>query len=690
MPEPAQTEPAAPDQEQAEIRSALDDFSRTAGDPLPLFVALFDRVRRNAAGGISGIVARHSFFLSILECEPSLQEAVRERAAELFESRNQVSFYTDSGILPNTGFFSELWRRMVHRILPDIPQPHLLQDAIASIYRWDKDHVWLSRSWERNTDFWRLIRPLETTRREALRKTLDQLLEALQVLSVRIAGLGLEPELLRIMPELARHGSAFMALSAETQRFVESYRASLLGDGPEPQDERHLLVLVDQCRDAMGRAEKKALKMGTSLPLTYILVRLGQSLRRMELLAELVGTSITQRGTADLTERWAGFYRDAVIGLNCRNRIRSHIGGLAGLLALRVTENASVKGEHYIAADRREYGHMFRSAAGAGLLIGGMALLKVLAAKMPLAPLPQALAYSTIYAACFVAAYMLHFTIATKQPAMTAATLAAGISMAKPGRRKWDDVAALTVNTVRSQIAAIAGNVLVAFPTALAVVWGCDCFAGTSLVSAEKAGRLLHDLHPLRSLALPHAAVAGGYLFFSGLVNGYFDNRAAYMRIGERIAALGWLRRLAGPARADRIGAYFHDHLGGIMGNALFGVMLGSTPMLGKIIGLPLDIRHIAFSAANLAYALASVDFQLPAGELLWCCAGVALIGLVNLIVSFSLALWTALKSRGVDRVPLLEILRAIGGKFLAEPLNFFRIPAERLASAPGKSASEN
>lgn len=678
MSDKSQPEPAISKQEEMEIRRALDRFVEATENPLSLWIALFDQIRHGCSGDPARIAAKYSLFLTLLAEESSYREAVRERIIDLFEGLSQVSFYTDAGILPNTGFFSELWRRIVHRILPDVPNLRLMQDAIATIFHGEKDYLWLVPSRNRKTSLWHLIRPMETPRKETLWKTLDQLLEALQVLGIRIASLGVDPELLRIMPELARHGSPFLALSAESQRFVDAYRASITDDATVPQNERHLLVLIQQCEEATERAGKKASQLGTSLRLTYILVRLGQSLRRFTLLGELLGSRMSDRDETEITDLWVGFFRDALVGLSRRNSIRSHIASLIGLLALRVTENASIKGEHYIAANRQEYRLMFRSAAGAGLLIGAMALLKALGAKVQLAPILQALLYSVIYAVCFVAAYMLHFTIATKQPAMTAATLAANLGSVKPGRRKWDDVVALTVNTARSQIAAIAGNVFVAFPTALAVLLACNFFASHSLLSSEKAGHLLHDLHPFQSLALIHAAIAGFYLFLSGLITGYFDNRAVYMRIGERIATLRWLRSLTGPARADRIGVYIHDHLGGLMGNTLFGVMLGSTGVFGQIIGLPVDIRHIAFSAANLAYALVTIKFQLPLAVFMWSFLGVCLIGMVNLIVSFSLALWTALKSRGIRDVPFLEIFRVLWQKFLAEPRSFFRVPEEQ------------
>ena len=108
------------------------------------------------------------------------------------------------------------------------------------------------------------------------------------------------------------------------------------------------------------------------------------------------------------------------------------------------------------------------------------------------------------------------------------------------------------------------------------------------------------------------------------------------------------MRRLTGKERALRFGNYLQAHMGGIMGNFLFGCMLGSTGVIGTILGLPLDIRHIAFSSANLGYALVGFDFALPLRAVLWATLGIAAIGLTNLAVRFALALPTALFARCV------------------------------------------
>lgn len=84
------------------------------------------------------------------------------------------------------------------------------------------------------------------------------------------------------------------------------------------------------------------------------------------------------------------------------------------------------------------------------------------------------------------------------------------------------------------------------------------------------------------------------------------------------------------------------------MGNLLFGLMLGGAGFIGFIFGLPIDIRHVAFASANLGYALGALDFGLDAANLAWVVLGVTLIALTNLLVSFVLALWVALRARNL------------------------------------------
>ena len=667
------------------LEIVLDRLVRGADDPVELVRALVDALRpEDPADGETPSNRLALLARLIAESEPR-RNALRARLLELFADREPLTLFTDAGILPASGFFAELWRRASQRFLPALLDPARISDCLAMIYHGPRDHVWLAAvSTEARRAFWSVLDLAGGADPEAHRRVEDAMLEAVRVLAVRVAALGTQPEIGRVVPGLGRFDSPFLALAAEAEHFVNAVRAA--GDPPaEAADGRQLMVFVAQCDGVLKRARAASAREGTSLALTYLLVRAAQSLRRLEMLVQALTLRLHPESQPVLMDAWIEFLGEAVRGVVRRNSVREHFHELIGLLALRVTDNASRTGEHYITADRAEYGRMWRSAAGAGLIIGTMALIKILLSKLPLAPLGQAFAFSMNYSLGFVLVHICHFTIATKQPAMTAATIAGSIGQTGGRIRHLPALVDLIAQTFRSQLAAILGNVLVALPTAIALGLGLSWLAGGPVVDADKASNLLHELDPLRSLAIPHAAIAGFYLFLSGLIAGYYDNAAAYRQIPQRIAALPWLRRLLGPARTQRLADYVDRNLGGLMGNFFFGIFLGSTGTLGNIVGLPLDIRHIAFAAANLGYALVAVDFAVPAAVVVWSVLGVALIGLTNLTVSFALALWVALRSRGVEFPHWRELLVQVLRRFASQPRDFLLPPPRQAQPADGR-----
>src|SRR5205823_4516165 len=144
---------------------------------------------------------------------------------------------------------------------------------------------------------------------------------------------------------------------------------------------------------------------------------------------------------------------------------------------------------------------------------------------------------------------------------------------------------------------------------------------------------LLHDIDPLASLALFHAMIAGVCLFLAGLISGYYDNKALYTGMARRVTQLRGLGRILGQKRLLRLAHYVENNLGGLMGNFYFGILLGTIGTLGELIGFPIDIRHITFSAANFATALVGLDHRMSWQLALTSIAGIFSIGFVNLMV---------------------------------------------------------
>jgi site-specific recombinase len=306
-----------------------------------------------------------------------------------------------------------------------------------------------------------------------------------------------------------------------------------------------------------------------------------------------------------------------------------------------------------------------------------MAVIKILLSYLPSAPLIGALLYSVNYAFGFMLVHVLHFTIATKQPAMTAARIAAALhETAQHGsaRRQVDvdSMAALVNKVFRTQIVAVLGNLVTVIPVAYAIALGWYYAFGSHLVSPVKAEHLISDSHPWHSLALLHAAIAGVWLFVSGLVSGYYDNKALYTRMGQRVQQLRWLRILLGEERRARFARYLENNLGGLMGNLVFGILMGTTATVGFLLGLPLDIRHVTFSSANFAIGFVGLDQHVDLATIGITFLGIALIGMVNLLVSFGLALWVALRARKVRFRHGIRLLRALGRRLRTAPLDFF------------------
>ena len=97
--------------------------------------------------------------------------------------------------------------------------------------------------------------------------------------------------------------------------------------------------------------------------------------------------------------------------------------------------------------------------------------------------------------------------------------------------------------------------------------------------------------------------------------------------------------------------------------------MLGMTPVLGKFFGLPLDVRHVTLSSGTLALALAEQAApRLTSPDALAAIAGIGVIFVLNLGVSFFLAMTVALRAKEVPRRDRWALLSAIVRRFLHGP----------------------
>ena len=340
------------------------------------------------------------------------------------------------------------------------------------------------------------------------------------------------------------------------------------------------------------------------------------------------------------------------------------------MLARSITENKSHHGEHYITRNRKEYFKMFYSAAGGGVIIALMALYKIHIGSLGFSPFVTSLLAGLNYGIGFMIIHMLHCTVATKQPAMTAASFAEQVDLNEGGKAVDNKLAKLLIDVCRSQSVAVFGNVSIAILLACAISFGYAHLNQQPILDAHTTAYQFKSIDIINHPTLWYAAIAGLWLFCSGIIAGFFDNRADYLNLRQRLPFNPLLRKIMRPKPRRVLAAYIHKHYGSLVGNFIFGMLLGMTGYFGHLLGLPLDIRHVAFSSANLGYA--AVSGNVGFGTFMLGICSVLAIGLVNLIVSFTLALFVALRSRGTKIGSVGNLCKSFWQQIKANPLILF------------------
>jgi len=634
-------------------------------------------------GNIAPVIARIEQLVLALDDRPGLRARLREHLEQGLEQARHLTLYTGIGLYSRRGFLREFVERLYERLNPRPMQRQDLRDVLAYVFHRPDDPKWVNAL--PDDAWWRLLESVGCLSGEhpsVLNRAREEILYALEMLSVWVAAEELEPELLRLDPRIAERDSAFVAQQREMATFIERYRNwSTDPSGSEYYDDRHAQVLLDQCSEQIERLRRRAVKQGSSISLTHLLERLDQTLRRIRQLLLLLdpGDPQAQRSTS------VALFRELVAANARRHSLRSLWQENVKLLSRSVTQQASETGEHYITGNRAEYLQMLRSGAGAGLIIAAMALIKIQIEGLGLSPATNTLWVSLNYGLGFVLIHILHFTVATKQPAMTAARLAAAIEESDRGTADPSKLADLLIQVGRSQFIAVIGNVSVALPTAILIGIVYSLVFGAPVLDAEGVAYQQQQLTPFAGLALFHAAIAGVWLFVAGLISGFFDNRCAYLDLPARLRGHPLLRRLLSKDSRARLADYVGHNYGALAGNFFFGILLGVTGYIGYLLSLPLDIRHVAFASANLGY---TVPAALPGlFEFLLYLVFVLLIGAVNLWVSFGLALYVALRARGTRIGALDRVLKAYARRVRERPREFL-LPPREPTDGPGQNPS--
>ncbi len=607
-------------------------------------------------------VRRLRLLLIQVDKQPALREQVQALAAAFWRDMDAPALYADLGFGARRSFAAELLARLQLRLLPGTPDTRDLA-ALFNLLFEPEDRHWLAAI---DAALWQRLAQLVGPPGGAARTLM---LDAITSLVSAVQAAGYSPLLRqRMAPELLRD-EPFRQLSqaAETVR-----QAVLEGrQGEALRDAAYLRALLDRCREAAQSVLPHLEQFGVSVNIVFDLDQVLARTQRIELLLGAVLSPDNQAESQHLLLALVDMLQE-VRGL------RALFARHYSLLARQVTERSAETGEHYIASTRAQWLQMLQRAAGGGVVIAGTTLVKFWLGAFALSAFWAGMVAGMNYAGSFVLIMLLHWTVATKQPAMTAPALAAELPA---GRNASDEELAAFVDRVaqliRSQAAAIVGNVAACAPMVLLLQGLAWWTAGAPLIDAEQARYVLHSLTLLGPTAL-FAAFTGVLLFVSSLLAGWAENWFVYHRLDSAIAWNPRIVQRLGAARAQRWALWWRQHVSGLAANVSLGFLLGLTPAVLAFMGVPLDVRHVTLASGQLAAALGALGFGLllePA--FWWCVAGIAATGVLNLSVSFGLAFNVALRSRGVQVQMRSRIVRALWQRARQAPLSLVWPPRD-------------
>ncbi|WP_341900226.1 recombinase [Fluviicola taffensis] len=594
----------------------------------------------------------------------------------VFQNRKFTAILTDSGIIRDAYFIREVRERLTSKILPEQPEPDTLQFLLNQVFYKQSDFEWIQEISLIEINELVVLLDLQTiygSEESSSNSAITEIVNGISLLIQRISGRALEQDVLIMVPEYEDIQSPFESFEKKLDillsKIIHQRNFSVSATDTDFQD---LVQLLQGCHQIINTAFDNSAKFGISIRVNQSLLRIRQQLFRIEVLLPLLATD------SEEDKRDNSIYLAIkLIKFNCRkNNIRRLMLDSTQTIAYEVTQHTAKTGEHYITESKKEYMHMLLTAMGGGLIVGFLCLFKVILGKAEVSDFGHAFLYSMNYAFGFILIYLLGFTLATKQPAMTAAAIVksieSGLSSSVNDADRHRSFAILFSHLFRSQFIAFVGNVLVAFPVALLLIWSLQGLAGFQIVDQHKSEVLMTDLNPIGSWAILHAAIAGVFLFLSGIISGSISNKIKHKKIYNRIKEHPVLKISLGKENAKRFAEWIEEKWAGVASNFWFGVFLGSTASIGIFLGLNLDIRHITFAAGNMALGLFGGDFEAGWYPILMAILGIGIIGFVNFIVSFALSLWLALRSRDIPISELKYLFHSVWLYFKYKPVSFF------------------
>lgn len=641
-------------------------------------IAVCDWIRGDSAAP-EAAAGRVELLLDALESRADVRARVRRWWQRFTQEVDLTALLADHGFAPRTAFLSELAQRLRRKLLPATPETADANELFRLVLPSRFDARWISLLSERQLarlgdllgDAPPPASALATAPESEASRPVPAwrrvLVDAVLYCTSQVTAAGFAPELRLRMSPAARDARTFHALMNDLERLHHELLRVPTDDAALQQAFTAFRGRLEACRAASATVYEHFEDNGISVGLVFRLRQMRERILRIRELLDCLMAPEPGPSVARLITR-------LIAAGNEGNSIRALISSNSSLLAAKVAERSAETGEHYITRDRAAYGQMLRMAAGGGALTGLTVLMKFWVLALGMSAFWGGFAAGLMYAGSFIAIQLLHLTLATKQPAMTAPAMAAKLRELHDSAAIEEFVSEVT-HLVRSQVAAVLGNVSVVVPAVLGLAALLHFLHGAPMVDAAHAHEVLHGL----SLAGPtglFAAFTGVLLFASSIIAGWAENAFVLHRLDSALRYNPRIVRVLGEVRADRWATFMRQNISGLTSNTSLGLMLGLVPAVTAFFGLGLEVRHVTLSAGQIGAAAAALGPSVLYNPALWwAIAAIPVIGALNVGVSFYLAFRVALRAHNIGQVERARIRAAIWARWRSSPLSFF-VPA--------------
>jgi site-specific recombinase len=571
--------------------------------------------------------------------------------------------FAQNGILGTDGFWSELNKRFGSKLLPPVYKPNSLDDVLSKVVT-NKDFKVIKTILEFGNlpELFRRIQFFDKLTPEIRKKLRSEIRDALIILSTRLASEGLLPEVVEKLKFENEMTSPMVQLQHRLQHYLE----------PEFPDEKLYIDVWESIADTeltLKQLRRHRDQFGVSLRMAFTLKRMDLELERIRKLIVIHFQPESEDADAGIFQ----IFKELLKHEFEKKHIRPMLEDTLNVLAYKVVEQTSRKGENFIAVGRKAWFAMWRAALGGGCIVSLMVITKTLLHFLHAPPLIEAILFSLNYGIGFTIVQLLGFTIATKQPSMTASTLAGSLRVGTSLENIKQDFTKLVKRISSTQFVALLGNLMVVGPMAYGWAWIWQETTGSTLLTQKEATETLLKNHPWQSGLIFYAVLTGIFLMLSGLTAGFVENKKNYDRLPARIQNSIAVKQIIGLRGAVWWSKYIDHNLGSLAGNFSLGFFLGTASFVGLIVGLPIDIRHVTFVFGNIGVAFQSLGNIWPNGWHGWeFLLGVILTAITNVVFSFGLSLWIAVRSRGIKFGETPGLFRYVFITFLKQPWSFF------------------